>query len=379
MVEVYTWLMLTIPTDKLTLADIPPPKADEGEIVRFAQTLNGYHEVGGEASDLGVYVKQLEAQPLPQLSLNDVRILLFARQRAHYHQGGRWGDEDPLMDEMRMLTDKIRSRLQGWGESFIRKGYVDCDWGQVHYRIAGKNAGIPLILLHQTASSSAMYRKMMRILADRYWLIAFDTPGFGMSYRPDGFAGIPQLAQSLHQAAAGLGVERATIFGHHTGAAIGVQWAFDQPDFVAKLAMCGPPLLTEGQKKALNAAIQPIIPQADGGHLLKVWRKIAGKATDIPLDLIQRETELTLLAGESYPAAYRAVFDQDFAGQLAALQCPVLAMAGEFDSLRASLDPTMALLHNGQGALVENAGTFICDTHPAQVAGILDDFLQGGR
>ena len=102
---------MLIPTEELTLDDVPALDASDGEIIRFAQTLNGYEQVGGAARDLGIYIKRLKEQSLEALSLEDLRILLFARQRAHYHQSG-WPNGDPFMDEMRMLTEVIRSRLE---------------------------------------------------------------------------------------------------------------------------------------------------------------------------------------------------------------------------------------------------------------------------
>ncbi len=101
-----------IPSEELALDDVPASDSSGSEIIRFAQTLNGYEQVGGEARDLGVYVKELRKQPLERLSLDDLRILLFARQRAHYHQGGGWPDGDPIMDQMRQITAEIRSRLE---------------------------------------------------------------------------------------------------------------------------------------------------------------------------------------------------------------------------------------------------------------------------
>lgn len=103
---------MIIPTKELTRDNVPLSDASDIEIIRFAQTLNGYHQVGGEARDLGVYVTKLDEQPLETLTLEDLRILLFARQRAHYHQGGGWPDGDPIMDQMRMLTVEIRLRLE---------------------------------------------------------------------------------------------------------------------------------------------------------------------------------------------------------------------------------------------------------------------------
>ena len=101
-----------IPTKELTLDNVPASDSSDIEIIRFAQTLNGYQEVGGEARDLGSYVTKLKERPLDALSLDELRILLFARQRAHYHEGGGWPDGDPIMDQMRMLTAVIRSRLE---------------------------------------------------------------------------------------------------------------------------------------------------------------------------------------------------------------------------------------------------------------------------
>jgi len=91
---------------------VPAADASELEIIRFAQAINGYEEVGGEAADLGRFVAALEQRDVADLSLRELRILLFARQRAHYHQGGGWPGWDPLMDEMRELVAVIRERAE---------------------------------------------------------------------------------------------------------------------------------------------------------------------------------------------------------------------------------------------------------------------------
>ena len=108
----------TLPTEALTVSRVPGPDASTTDIIRFAQTLNGYTEVGGEdASALGAYIKPLKAAAPKSLSLRDLRILLFARQRAHYHQGGGWpGEPDTLMEAMRALTAHIRERVAERGQ-----------------------------------------------------------------------------------------------------------------------------------------------------------------------------------------------------------------------------------------------------------------------
>ena len=68
----------------------------------------------------------------------------------------------------------------------MRRGYADTAVGQVHYREAGE--GEVVVLLHQTASSSIMYYRVMPYLAGRFRVVAMDTPGFGNS---DALAGPP--------------------------------------------------------------------------------------------------------------------------------------------------------------------------------------------
>lgn len=103
---------MIIPSKDLTLDDVPRAGASDLEIIQFAQTLNGYGQVGGQASELGEYVDKLNQQPLTALSLDDLRILLFALQRAHYYQGGGWGEDDPILEQMRRVTRVIRLRME---------------------------------------------------------------------------------------------------------------------------------------------------------------------------------------------------------------------------------------------------------------------------
>ena len=64
----------------------------------------------------------------------------------------------------------------------IRRAYADTPYGQLHYRHAGE--GEPLLLIHQTATSSYAYEPVMAYLASSCRVIAVDTPGYGMSDYP---------------------------------------------------------------------------------------------------------------------------------------------------------------------------------------------------
>jgi len=55
----------------------------------------------------------------------------------------------------------------------------------VFFREAGNPDHPAIVLLHGYPSSSHQYRNLIRHLADEYYLIAPDYPGFGSSGHPD--------------------------------------------------------------------------------------------------------------------------------------------------------------------------------------------------
>jgi pimeloyl-ACP methyl ester carboxylesterase len=262
----------------------------------------------------------------------------------------------------------------------IKREYVWVMGGQLHFRQVGNGQfGIspPLILLHQTASSSAMYEAMMAILGEKFWCIAPDTFGFGNSTpNTDTPFSIADHSQALCELLTQLGIPSCYLFGHHTGAAIAVQVAHDRPDWVKKLILSGPPLLSQAQIESLKTTLPKSTLDPNGKHLAETWERIAKKDVNLPPELIQREVLLTLQAGEHYPQAYWAVFEQDFAGQLDTIGCPTLVVAGERDSLIGSLQFAYERLRYGEMVVVENAGTFLCDQQPEIMSQLITQFLQ---
>lgn len=255
----------------------------------------------------------------------------------------------------------------------LRKGYVDCSAGQIHFRTNGVALeDRALLLLHQTASSSAMFERLIAALPADLPIFAPDTPGYGASFVPADPLQISDLARLLAETLHAAGISRCVVFGHHTGAALAVALAADFPTIVDGLILSGPPLLSDEQKAHLAAGLTGSELTADGSHLLKVWHRIQSRSPHSTLDLVQRETLLTLGAS-SYADTYRAVFAQDFSGQLARLTCRTLVIVGQQDTIRASAEPTRAIL--GCDLIeIAGAGTYVCDEQPQVVAAIIQDF-----
>ena len=66
----------------------------------------------------------------------------------------------------------------------VRYGYETVDGLKIFYREAGDPSKPAIVLLHGFPTSSHMYQKLMQGLADAYYLIAPDYPGFGESAFP---------------------------------------------------------------------------------------------------------------------------------------------------------------------------------------------------
>ena len=256
----------------------------------------------------------------------------------------------------------------------IKKGYIETTFGSIHYRSTGDASRPHLLLLHQTASSSEMFESMMARLADEYFIFAPDTPGFGGSEQPSEFATVAFWADSIREACDKFGVATPYVFGHHTGASIAVQMEFVRP-FARKMVLSGPPYLTVEQKAEFRSKIAPIVIEADGSHLTRLWERLRAKDPHAELALTHREFILNLISGERYHEAYHAVFTHDFETQLASLDLPILVMAGDGDTLKDSLEPAFHVLKNGTMKRIYG-NTYVCDQSPEVVADIILEFCQ---
>src|ERR1700691_5936304 len=101
----------------------------------------------------------------------------------------------------------------------VERSFISTPSGRLHLAAAG--SGAPILLLHQTPRSWDEFREVLPLLGRHYRAIAVDTPGFGDSDPlAEGKASIESWAQAAHEVLAVLGIGRAALVGHHTGAAI---------------------------------------------------------------------------------------------------------------------------------------------------------------
>ncbi len=258
----------------------------------------------------------------------------------------------------------------------IRKGYVDTAGGQVHYlHRAGK--GTPVVCLHQTASSSAMFEAVMRRWRGGQPLYALDTPGFGGSYEPEGQPTMADYARVLLEATRGLGLERMHLFGHHTGACIAVEMAVAAPERTASLAMIGPVTITR-EEAAMFKTVYPkdFRIRADGSHLRKMWDYVAEIGGASTVELHHREFVDTVRAWAGHIRVYSAIWDQDFIELYGRVRAPLWIACSPNDVLW-TIFPRAKELRPDAVAVELGGSNFQPDEVPDQVVAELGRFLGG--
>ena len=267
----------------------------------------------------------------------------------------------------------------------LRRAFVDTPWGPIHYRQGG--AGAPLLLLHSSSGSSRVYRRLMAALPGRR-CIAPDLPGFGDSVPLPQGATIPDIAAQVASFLDALGIERADVFGLHSGNKLAAALAADFPQRVRRLVLAGMThsLVVDAGKR--NAAV---LGYAGRTAATQGWEALADKlrkllVEPLPLtsagtpDTDRQMTELldALQAHDGANALYPANVAFDLAAALKRIPAPTLIMElvtpGESDLGRQGPLIT-ALMSDGRTLAMEGNDREWLQIRSRELAAYLQTFL----
>jgi pimeloyl-ACP methyl ester carboxylesterase len=263
----------------------------------------------------------------------------------------------------------------------ITRAYTTCRYGQMHYRTAGAASDAPvLVMLHQNPSSSWEYEPLIAAMAQTRRVIAFDTPGHGMSDAPPAPPGLAAYAAAFADGLAALGITGPIdLYGYHTGSLLAVELALALPAQVRRIALTGLPMFPpEMLAQKLREAVEFPTPDADGTVILdlltRLWAYVV-KARDprqsLPRALGHFRDKAHVL--DRFTWAYQGVWSYDF-NRLRGLTCPALLLQPHEDLLPASL-AAAALIPAITIREMPHLNRDIFDLAPEDLARELCDFL----
>lgn len=254
------------------------------------------------------------------------------------------------------------------------RGYVNLPHGQLHFRRWGSDfEGIPWVLLHHSASDSRSLVKLGDALSGQgKKVIAFDSPGFGAS-DPLEIPSIAGFAEIVTSALTSLGIERYSVFGHHTGASIALRIAAQAGDSVDGAVLSGILLPDPGDRTRLAKALQPLPIDISGAHLMSAWERVSRYTPEAPLEVLTRES-VALLSAHAPHLVYEDVLRYDSRADLARVSAPVLVICGANEFLARTTQEAAAHAYDGRWQIIDGAGLDVQETHATQLADVMAAF-----
>ena len=280
--------------------------------------------------------------------------------------------------------------------SAIKYRTADVDGAKVFYREAGPAASQPLLLLHGFPTSSHMFRDLIPLLADRFRLVAPDLPGFGRSDMPGHGHSFNQIAATIDRFTEIIGLDRYAIYVFDYGAPTGFRLAVKHPDRIAAIISQNGNAYEEGlsegwipiraywqdpsqtNREALRAFLKPettiwqythgvpdpTIVSPDGYSLDNFYLGRPGVA----------EVQLDLFGDYKSNVALYPTFQTYFRAH----KPPLLAVWGKNDPF--FVPPgAEAFKRDIPNAVIQflDTGHFALETHAAEIASAIRDFLPG--
>lgn len=274
---------------------------------------------------------------------------------------------------------------------------VDIDGVSVFYREAGDRKAPAVLLLHGVPSSSRMYDALMRRLADRYYLVAPDYPGFGHSGAPSPAQfsyTFDHLATVVGKFTEAVSLHKYVLLMQDYGGPVGMRLATARPGAVTAMVFQNANVYAEGlgpvweQRKAFWAERGAHEAKVQAAHLsLDVTRaRHLGNDPDREAydpDLWTDELAFLNRPGE---AAIQSQLIYDYQTNLAAYPSwqawlrqhalPTLVMWGRYDQAF-TVPGALAFRRDLPDAEIHilDAGHFAMDTRLSEVEALTRSFL----
>ena len=248
----------------------------------------------------------------------------------------------------------------------FEEGFVEADGFRIRYRAAGQ--GEPLVVLHG-GGGMKIYRSH-QLLAQQYRVIIFEAPGFGESPANLRSQSMRDLALTMANAVAALGITSFNLMGNSFGGKLALWLAVQQPEMVQALVLVAPAAIRpEGSPPP-----QPLShPFSHEELMARLYAHPELQDHRPPVDPAIRAKQGELTGRLMGPAR-----DQDLEGLMSGLEVPVLVLIGTKDQI---VPPDVGriyceILPNCNFILIYDAAHEADADRPEAFASLASDFLQ---
>jgi pimeloyl-ACP methyl ester carboxylesterase len=229
------------------------------------------------------------------------------------------------------------------------------------------------VLVHSLSGSIAHWQGQLARLRRSRRAVALDLRGHGRSDLPaDGHYAIEAMAGDIGAVVDHLGLERFVLVGHSMGGGVALAYAGMHPDRVERLLLLD--AIADGTRLPA-AEVEPFLAALDSAAYVETiegyWATVSGSDPAIRARLL---ADLRATPRQAVIGVLREVARFDPKPALAAYRGPALAVVTPAN------DYPFSLHRLGPGLphrVVEGTGHWIQLERPDEVAGVLEEFLEG--
>jgi pimeloyl-ACP methyl ester carboxylesterase len=255
--------------------------------------------------------------------------------------------------------------------------------------------GPALLLVHGIGDSCDTWNDLVPVLARDHTVIAPDLLGHGRSDKPRADYSVAAYANGMRDLLGVLGIDRVSVVGHSMGGGVAMQFAYQYPERVDRLALVG----SGGVGRDVNPALRlASLPGAE--LLLHVLRlptvRLTGRlgapvVRRLPLDIGYDVDDLLRVFDALPDAASRSAVVRtlravvDWRGQIVTMldRCylargmPTLLVWGRHDTIVPVEHAYVAhaAMPGSRLEVFEDSGHFPHHSEPARFLAVLQDFL----
>ncbi|RWB24623.1 MAG: 3-oxoadipate enol-lactonase [Mesorhizobium sp.] len=250
----------------------------------------------------------------------------------------------------------------------------------LHTKLLGQPEGPALVFSNSLGSDFRIWEDVATLLGQRYRILLYDKRGHGLSDAPTGPYTIDDHTDDLLALLDHFGFEATAIVGVSLGGMIAQRLAARAPDRAKALVLCCTATrigTAEGWANRITSVESGGIESVADG-VLKLWFTEAFRR-DRAAEFEGWRNMLVRTPAHGYLASCVSVRDADLRADAAGIAAPVLCVAGDQDgSTPPDLVRGMAdLIPNARFVLIEGAGHIACVEKPGELAGLIENHLDG--